>query len=343
MRTLKHSIYFLMVVMLGFYAVSIGSAHLFASTELRSVTQIGASTLKTAEQLNQTVGLKLSQLIPGLDLDSSLQMQQLDLSRVELKNPKLVLTPLGQGNLQNYTGKINVDFARQGWILSGGLLHTLKSEYYFSKAISLSLAKLLNQQATMLKVSVQKNWNQKPVDYYLNSNFKVVSRPTQIQNSSVTLSAEQVLSERWKTCLQGTLFSATEERPQGYGILLQNAYALSSRLFLKWNLAYDTDAGVEESGLNLKDDRGYMRAGSSKLEFTYEPLMDLLLSVSYGLTIERELDPRFQTLLQTGADHYGFGVSYDFGKALMNLQGKIERTNDHQRYVSGVGGLTWRI
>ncbi len=208
--------------------------------------------------------------------------------------------------------------------------NTISTEYSFA----------LFNKTTILGFQIGYSQQNQPKSYYLYE-FETVARPTQINSSTYSQFIEQVFSSSWKTRFEISLSRRIEDRPQNYGFLLKNIWALSDRSFI----GLDIDHTYEDTNQTLTQaELGYFKQTGGTLSFTYEPIYDLLMSLSYGINTEYEsaIDNK-QIIRKIASDQYGLGLEYDQGSFIVHFKGQYIKTNTktYAHFISG--GLEWPL
>lgn len=170
-------------------------------------------------------------------------------------------------------------------------------------------------------------YNQKmPQDYFIDVNFANRLRPLDVTLYSVESGAEFALTEQLKTLLTLEVGEKKRERPRHYGISSKWAYAFTDSLFWHTDIRYL----AEQQGEKLLNERGYFNYLAFGNRLNWEVTFDVLLSIGYVFTREREEDPRIGSELQVGSDTYYLGLEYDFtwGKVIGQFDYTVTNTDE---------------
>jgi hypothetical protein len=145
-----------------------------------------------------------------------------------------------------------------------------------------------------------------PLTYYQNSNFQMRPKRTLSYGQKETLRLEQILSANSKIKLSVFRGQKKHERPSHLG----GEISLSNAFQKRWYFLLNSYTISENTSEPLLDDRGYYKSYGGSLQTTYEITYDLLCSLTYGLDVEEENDPRNRFKQRSGTDSYGIGVKY---------------------------------
>ena len=290
---------------------------------------------------SQQLGYRIDNLAGPLSVQGFITSSQPDYSSVLIQDAQGQSKPLSESSttLVEWSSELSADLSLGTHLLSVTLGGTLSESPFTQSRASISYTRSFFNQTTAVSLSATYLNQAQPKSFYFDSNFRLLQRPLNIYGNELVLSADQVFTENWKGRWSLTTAERQNERPRNWGTSVVQAYALTDRLFSELRLNYATEGRSQ----TLLNERGYFDQWGFKTQLSYEPIYDLLLSVSYGQVIERESDPRDGTVLQVASDQYGIGVSYQFPTLLISLStGYIESNTNIYNYTFN-GGLTWRI
>ncbi len=235
--------------------------------------------------------------------------------------------------------EVEAKLARESGMLRSQLAFTtpLSQAPYGYRGLQARNDWVLFDGMTVLRAEGTAGVQQQPSSFEINESFRVEERPRSIHHYTLAVGWEQVLSEDWKGLLKASTGWRPEDRPAQLGAELGAAYAVSSQVFAKLSVRHDREVRSQA----LKNSRGYFDASAAKFEVTVEPVLDLLASVSYGVAVEHESDPRADRRIQVGSDQYGLGLSYLFpgNRFAADVMGSLGLTNTATRSYAVSGGL----
>lgn len=216
---------------------------------------------------------------------------------------------------------------------------TLSSSPFPAQSGSAFYERALASQTS--RIRLQGSWAKQgqPVDYYTDSNFSTQQRPVEVNASALRLSLEQLMSERWKVGFEVSTGIRIEDRPRNWGAEIKQAYALTDY----WFIQLRGGGAFEPQNQNLKNERGYFDIAYGELQATYEPIYDLLITLSYGLVVEHEALPVARSTSQVGSDQFGMEVSYRWGEFDFRLLGSYRLTNLPSRDLGISGEVAWNL
>lgn len=195
------------------------------------------------------------------------------------------------------------------------------------------------EKATVLGVRATLLNQDNPEDFFIDRRFQNQSRPRLIHANEVVGTYDQILTDRWKMFVDLSTARRIEERPRNIGITLGHAYALSNRVSLQVKAARFEELRSDP----LLNERGYFNLTSGEFAVGVEPIYDLLVTLSYGLTVEREYDPSTQAETQVATDQFGLGLRYTLRSYEIRIQGGLGATNTTYQTLNFSGGVVWRI
>ena len=287
--------------------------------------------------LSQTFGFATDQAAIGLELAASL----------ELAHPDYASSPLvDRGGHPSFLASkpetlstLQGTYQRSTHLAALTTFTHLSPSPFATRGFSIRAGESFNSTATWVFLDFTYLTQDKPSDFYIDSEFRTVERPRLVHAQELSLAAEQLLTERWKARLRLLTSQRMEERPRNFGISLGQAYALDDRWFAKLEGNH-----VQESRADsLRDERGYLIASSIKGELTFEPAFDLLISAAYTIGIESE--DRFSNSrnFQLGTDQYGLGISYPLKSVTLDAQTLYVESNTSAHALQISGGASWKL
>ena len=318
-------------------------------TNFEWLSQSGTTTEGLSDLAHTNISHQQEKLIYQIEgvathftLSGSMAATQPDYSSLLLRardgntTPLSALYPSGR---TEFTGEIALDYLRGSHRATLGWLGDLSSSPYSRELARVAYHEGFFNQSTILGVRAAYLGQNQPVDFFINRDFKNQQRATYVHANEIAASVEQILTSRWKTSLEISTSKREEERPRNVGVSLQQAYAITDRLFSRLTLTRISELTSDA----LRDERGYFSLQSAELAVTIEPIYDLLISASYGLVVEREVDPRVDSETQIGSDQYGLGVSYSRGNWKLNIKPVYRVSNSKVANLTISGGFTWQI
>ena len=299
------------------------------------------SSIQGAAINQQTMTLGYRQELQKFDIKGAIITALPDYSSLQITDRSGTIHFLSQDypSKLEFKGSTDLTYVRNSHRASISWVGSVSESPFPSQSVTASYNEGFLQQTTILGVSATVLQQKQPESYFIDRDFKTKPRPTLVHASALTLSGEQVLSERWKTRLELSTGIRDEERPRNIGVALKESYALTDRLFARVAL---TDVS-ELQNQPLKDENGYYALRSVQVGLIYEPVYDLLLNCVYTAAAETETDPRIDREIQVGSDHFGFGVKYTYKAWEFSLSAAYLTTNTTLRGVDFGGGIAWKI
>ncbi|MDZ4678166.1 MAG: hypothetical protein SGI74_11740 [Oligoflexia bacterium] len=246
------------------------------------------------------------------------------------------LSEIGKKRTQEYQGMAHLTLATSSHSANLRVTSSLSDSPFKMQKIDLSFEEGFFNKSTLLGVEYSYQQQVQPLSYFIDRDLATKARAVTINTSSIALYYEQIISKKMKNLVKTTSTQRLGERPRNFGIEDRLGYALTRHIYLQGMAGYISED--EQSALH--DERGYFNLAKGELAVTYEPIYDLLLSVSYGLLIESEYEPRTDTKTKVGTDQYGLGFQYSYGDWRFQLTGAY--------YVAQIanggsvlGGITW--
>ncbi len=195
-----------------------------------------------------------------------------------------------------------------------------------------------NQKLTKLLTSTTYFEQKRPEDYFqIAAGSPREKRAEKIFGKKLSLGVEHIFSERYKA--RGTIFQGQrlKERPSHLGVELYQKYALTDAQFLGLKL----ERIEENTSEDLENERGYFDQQNLLIEYTAEPIYDLLASISYGHSVETEDNPRDESTEQLGIDSYGLGIDFQNLDYTLALSLLYSETNTNLFFSTISGGIQW--
>ncbi len=359
MRALKRMVLIGFVLSFATSAWAAQSVGLVVSqtSQTLNVSEIEKKTSSTVQDFSyriEDVSRAITSATSGkLNYSGDVILSQPDYSGVLLRqrNGKTVALSLEKKTESKLSQAL--EFERSG--LSSQLKWTgnVSESPYSTQAAGLRFEKKLFDSATIVALSGGLLLQHQPKSTYVNSEFETVFRPSLVHGNEIVASIDQLLTEELKVALDLKSGQRVEERPRYYGFSLASAFALTSGLTVgirseyvfepESTFASSTGANGVGSTARLYNERGALSYFSPELSLSYEPRYDWLVTASYGLGIERELDLATATKIQLGTDQFGLGIKYIKTHFEVSAMGAYLITNQSTSQVLWSGGLLWRI
>lgn len=261
---------------------------------------------ESALQKNINLAFTQDRIISSLGYGITLNATEADLAELDFVNSELALTWL-----------------KGTWSFESNYLFSLYSENKKPSLLTFQSQKSFYNKSTIVGAEITSGSFKQNNDSYINVDFKTKYRPTTVDQKSYSLNFEQLLSEKFKLKIDEQYFQANQERPSYLASSLTLAYAPVSRWYLKSFHSF-----VDESEKNtLKNERGYFSVQSHSFEMTYEYKLEHLLSLSYGVTLENESDPRNSSKTQYAQDTYVASLRFPISNYWLKSSLIHERSN----------------
>jgi hypothetical protein len=300
---------------------------LSSSTNLQQGSGQSSGQSGTVSRETQTLGVENIAVGP-LTLQTSLGLSLIDQSKLELKNQRqeIVQSP----NEKEWKGALSSMVQSGSHAISGSWKGSLNQVSRAQQTLGLEVSESFYQRSTVLGGELSYSDQHRPSDFYIDQNFKAHERPRKVQSLEVATFLEQVWTERWKSRVRISTLEKRWERPRAVGFELGNAYALSNHWFGQVKLSRFQELQSQE----LLDNRGRFDAWTGKAELSFEPHYDWLLTTSYALGVEHEVDPRILMDHQLGSDQFGLAVQTHFRKFRIGLNSTLIKTNTAASFFS---------
>lgn len=294
-------------------------------------------------ELTQSLRYKLDDLesLPSLTISGGLDRVQPDYSSYLVTERDGTQVPLSDltPDVPAYAGALNLDWTSGSHNASLAWAGALTQSPFALQSLTLGYAESFYNKTTTVGARFTYFTLDQPDDFYIDENLVTEERPTLIHGTEAVAYVDQVFTERWKGDLELMSGTRVEDRPRNVGATLKQGYAVTDRLF--GQLAFTRIA--ELTSEPLLNERGYFSLDAAELTFTVEPVVDLLLSASYGLVVEGENDPRSGRQAQVGSDQYGLGAQYRRGAWSWESKAGYRVTNTGLYDLGIEGGLSWQI
>jgi hypothetical protein len=334
---------------LGLAAASAGATEVFArleSSDTRNATSlVDASENRPERQRGDqtSFGFADFEAHPSFQLGASVYLNHVDYGATRVRDARLIEVPI-EGRT-GFRAEPEAE-ARLLWESSSRFSASLWGRSYlvdspsFARSAGLRLSPALAEGRTRFDLELNYRRAEFPEDFFLDRDLRVKVRPRTGDTTRGALAWEQAITRRWKSRVEFTLLDRAPLRPITGGVTLSQAVSLWPRVSARWESRYFRESHAPA----LRDDRGYMSAAASQVTLSFEPVYDWLLSVSYGLSVEREDDPRpGGDRTQIGADHYGLGMTYAWSRAAVDVGASLVRTNSRMRSALLGGSLRWTL
>lgn len=194
-------------------------------------------------------------------------------------------------------------------------------------------------ESTKLSLELSRFVQNMPLNYFRDGDRRLRQRPTKILISQTRAFLDQILSSNLKGRLELSSAKRRNERPRQYGGELSFAYAFKDNLFAQTSFSHH----FERKNQQLLDERGYFKLWGGNVSLTSEPYYDVLLTLSYALTIEREFLPQQVKTVQRGIDQYLAGIRFEWLSANWDISAMYAQSNTKDKNLGINGGLSWEI
>ncbi|MBF0360941.1 MAG: hypothetical protein HQK49_08010 [Oligoflexia bacterium] len=234
----------------------------------------------------------------------------------------------------------NLNFNKESNFFSIGAFSHLTNSPFAKRGVRGSYAHNFFSNTTKLGFNSIYFWQKEPESYYKKSLVSPYQRKeTNIKAYRLGVFHQQVITAITKTYFEFFTGQRLGDRPFHLGADLQLAQVLLERLFARMELQYIRENRKQE----LQTERGYFTLLEGSMALTFEPIYDLLLSLSYGISAERELNSRNGKEIQVAADHYALALNYPYKKIEYKLQSSFSNTNTNVKNYSVSGGVAWEM
>ena len=292
-------------------------------------------------QVHQSIQYQIEGVLPGLAVSGAINRVEPDYSSYLTTGRDGTQASLASrvGNSDEYSGSFGMDWNSGPHGASLRWDGALNGSPFAIQSLTAGYVETFYNKTTSIGAKVSVFQLSQPENFFIDSDFVTQARPTLIHGNQASACLEQVLTERWKGDLEFSSGIREEDRPRNLGATIKQGYALTDRLFSQMVLSDIQELRSEA----LKNERGYFSLRAAELALTFEPVVDLLLSSSYGYVVESESDPRSGREVQVGSDQYGLGVKYRRGAWSYESKAAYRLTNTGLYDLGIEGGLTWRI
>ncbi|MBF0300390.1 MAG: hypothetical protein HQK51_16855 [Oligoflexia bacterium] len=232
-----------------------------------------------------------------------------------------------------------IEYSDKDLLISSTIFFHLVNSPYRQIGASIIYEYFLFLRSTIIGGEISYYQQKQPKSFFINNDFRIEQRPLTIHANQAKLFCEQTLTRNHKTKIEVQSSERKKERPRNYGVEISLASALSNRVYSILKTNYITEGKSQK----LYDERGYYLLYGADLQITYEPFYDLFFSLSYGLNIEEEKDPRTNFHQRVGSDTYGFGTKYSFSKTSFYILSSYSNSNTGSNDFNLSGGMGWEI
>jgi len=154
------------------------------------------------------------------------------------------------------------------------------------------------------------------------------------------VTGEGVVSSRLKLGTELSYVNRSGFRPEVWGTGLKGRYALSDRIYLGAGASYMRESRRDDP----YDDQGYFSLGTTRMELSFEPVFDLLMSFAYTYIRESEVAaPHAGSDRTLRSDQYGFSLAYSLAGAQMNVASSFLRSEEGELQRQYSGGMLWTL
>lgn len=133
-----------------------------------------------------------------------------------------------------------------------------------------------------------------PGSFFINREFQNVARPLQLNARRFEFRFEQIFTSWYKARARVFRGERPEDRPHHFGGELRQAIAPFDNLFLQLHTGYQREA----VSTALKNERGRFTVTWGELQIRYQPIYDLTLTLSGGISLEKNTSLQKLSLLK---------------------------------------------
>jgi hypothetical protein len=215
---------------------------------------------------------------------------------------------------------------------------SLQTDIFRSSNFSTFLKMDLFKSTSILTFTYQYRYNEFPENYYSDPiDFQIKAYPNQVTSNQYIFDWQQVISERVKTVVNYLYEQDNELRPSRWDLKLASALAVSNSVFAKLSYVY----GKENTNEELKNDVGYLSHQTYGVELTFEPVFEMLVSLSYDLDVEIEDNPKTSTKTQNAFDQFGLSLFYTIDHIAPYFKTSYAKSNKDDENWTVSGGFQW--
>lgn len=181
-----------------------------------------------------------------------------------------------------------------------------------------------------------------PDSYFIDGFYDTKALPEKTTTSEYRSSFEHPLLNKTKIKYELAALSYASLRPLTLSAIIQGRHALTYRNFV--GLRYERTR--DQHNKSIQDNTGLRDLHSFQGSFSTEPWIDILISISYGLTMESvaTTDDLLLSDQNLRASHIGYAVSWRLSDMDVALQGASVAGVGEDYQLSTLGGsLTWRM
>ncbi len=258
--------------------------------------------------------LFFTQTIQVIRIDKS-QYGFLDQAQNDLHTKSSIEIDLTANSLLNYqSGQYSASVA---------FLYPVTNNFVEQYGFDTSHAVDFYNKSTIIGLSYKFLKEYRPESYFLDFDFTVKNRPSNVRAHELSLFYEQILTERFKLRVKPFIINRPKERPDALGGEVLLAYAPFESHVLKLKALY----AREDKTQSLKNERGYFKLFSANLAWDYEFSYSTLLGLSYTYQSEDEDNPRNLTSRTLGLDSVGAFFEKKIASYTVKLTGDYSRSN----------------
>ncbi len=209
-----------------------------------------------------------------------------------------------------------------------------------SQSFSLGLTNYLYGGSTLLTFVGSYSAFKNIESYYSDpADFQIKKFPIDIVAYSFSSSWEQVLGKKLKMILTGKFKTKSELTPSTFWLSNKFSYALSGEHFVK--VGYKL--GSENTSQEYNAPFGTFQNNTFSFEYTWEPILELLVSLAYDLDLEVEDNKKNNTKTLRSFDQFGFGIQYTIDDFTPYIKASFTKSNTDDDNTQLIGGLKWEF
>lgn len=291
------------------------------------------------EQSRQAVHYSISQLLSIWSTRIELSRLTRNTDKISIRDDRGIEQPFAQLNSDRDSLRADVDVAvaiGSVQIHAGGG-STLGSDPYALRNTAAGIRWISNPWGTSASVEVSQTVSKRPASTFLDRDFQSKDRPTETSSNLLVVGVEQLIAERSRVRLEGTVLDSQTERPLALGVRGLMGYALTDSIFVQ----AQTKLLREQRNEDLRNERGYFSLRNWEVGVMVEPILDLLTQVSFGSQQEDEDDPRVDEFRRLTTQHAGIGLEWSYDQLTLNLGSRLARLGSGEIFVNAQGGITW--
>ncbi len=275
-----------------------------------------------------------------IQMDAGVVSTIYDWDRLEILDDRGEIQNFNNEESTSFQGILNASYIRGPVQVSIQSLVPVNQTLIESRALLASVGYKLRQDTISLELSVADNLQKYPSGFYVDPLFRTRTIPEKYRQTTTGFSYSQAINSKVKIGGQARFTDHHSYRPWSLHLRSAVKYAIKSWAFLGFSAQYASDLNDQTMP---RDGSGFYSWTALQSEATFEPMLDLLLSASYGWILERETNASETRKSKLGGDQVGLKAQYSFSQFTINAGGSMLWHGTNARRSAFQGGITWTL